>query len=186
MGPHLSEEEPAGVRTLPSGQLPDPVCRDSLSCLDSPTQPCLPVPPTVRLMSWLRGGLMGRQSCHQCCLGTVAGLPEKPQRQRQVSTWGQEALGEAREGVEPLRQPQGSAGPSPLAWAPSNHSHRGPCCLPLSLPGVLHTWGQGSSLTPLVGTGNGAGALVQPLGTQASPSQTAGRVGGAWRGEGSD
>lgn len=173
------------MRTLPFRTAPWILSAGTPSpALDSPTQPCFPVPPTVRLMSWLRRGLMGMQSCHQCCLGTVAGLPET--LQRQVSSWGQEAHGEAREGLEPCDSPEGSTGPPPLAWAPPNHSRPGPGCLPLSLRGVLHTWGQGSSLTPLVGTGNGAGALVQPLGTQASPGRTAGRVGGAWRGEGSD
>lgn len=48
-------------------------------------------------------------------------------------------------------------------------------CRPLSLHGVLHTWGQGRGLTPLVGTGDGAGAL-------ASPGWVAGRVGGTWGG----
>lgn len=63
---------------------------------------------------------------------------------------------------------------------------------------VLHAWGQGSGgLTPLVGAGNGAGALVQPLRARASPGRAAegalrvqgcaaGRVGGTWGWEGSD
>lgn len=94
------------MRTLPFWTTPWILSAGTPSpAFDSSTQPCFPVPPTVRLMSWLRRGLMGMQSCHQCCLGTVAGLPEK--LQRQVSTWGQEAHGEAREGLEPLRQPRG-------------------------------------------------------------------------------
>lgn len=43
---------------------------------------------------------------------------------------------------------------------------------------VLRTWGQG--ITPLVGAGHGAGALVQALRARASPGRVAGQVGGTW------
>lgn len=96
VGPQPIWGDSRGVDTAFLDNSLDPVCRDPLSCLGLSYSALLPRPPAGRLMSWLRRGLMGMQSCHQCCLGTVAGLPEK--LQRQGSTWGQEAHEEAREG----------------------------------------------------------------------------------------
>lgn len=65
-------------------------------------------------------------------------------------------------------------GPLPSAWAPSPHGQAALLCCVRG----LRTWGQG--ITPLVGAGHGAGALVQPLRARASPGRVAGRVGGTW------
>lgn len=102
--------------------------------LQPPYSAPLPCPPAVRLMSWLRRGLMGMRSCHQRRLGTAAGPAEKLQRESLPGAGS--SHGDWRR-VEPLTTaPEGSTGPHPLAWAPSNHSHPGQkqCILPSSVP----------------------------------------------------
>lgn len=175
-----------GPSPAPAGKVPPPARGSSPPSLRPPPLGRLPCPPAARLMSWLRGGLMGMSEQPPAPPGDSGGRRGGQDAAEGGSlasarAWASEPRGRGRWAGRlsaSAPSPGGSTGPLPRAWAPCRHSSSAQMlqgCRPLSLPGVLHTWGQGRGLTPLVGAGDGAGAL-------AGPGWVAGRVGGTWGG----
>lgn len=120
-------------------------------------------------------GVEGQEAAFGCRRRDRGPTPSLRPPHRPCGTLRQALAGSGGPSPGPGLHPNTASPAADARWLPSS----------VSLNRVLRTWGQG--ITPLVGAGNRAGALVQPLGARASPGRVAGRVGGTWGwGEGSD